>query len=349
VTGPGGAGLPRLALGRTGLAVTRLVFGAAPIGGLFRPVSDADARATLEAAWAAGIRAFDTAPHYGVGLSEQRLGAFLAGVPRPEYVLSTKVGRLLVPAGGDVEGAESFYGTPRLSRQHDYSRDGVLASLEASLARLGTDRVDVALIHDPEDHMAQALDEAMPALADLRSQGVLGAIGVGMNYPDLAERFVTRADLDVVLIAGRYTLLNARAGVSLLPECRRRGVAVLLGGVFNSGILAGAGPGAAGPGPGATYDYEAAPAEVTERARATAAICARHGVALGAAALHFALRHPAVTAALVGARTPAEIAEDAGYLGAEVPAELYAELAAARLIPEVEPGGQAPAAGGASA
>jgi D-threo-aldose 1-dehydrogenase len=319
--------LPRRPVGATGLAVTRLMLGTAPLGGLFEPVSDAAAAATLEAAWAAGIRSFDTAPHYGVGLSEQRLGAFLAGQPRDQFVLSTKVGRLLVPADGEVEGAESFYGTPRLTRRRDYSRDGVRASLEASLQRLGTDRIDVALVHDPEDHLAQALDEAIPALAELKSAGVISAIGVGMNYPDLAERFVTAADLDVVLIAGRYTLLNTTAAATLLPACQRRGVAVWLGGVFNSGILAGAG----------TYDYAAAPPEIAGRARQLAAACARHGVPLPAAALQFALRHPAVTAALVGARTPAEVRADAGYLTAGVPAALFAELASAGLIPADEP------------
>jgi D-threo-aldose 1-dehydrogenase len=319
--------LPREPIGATGLAVTRLMLGTAPLGGLFEPVSDADAQATLEAAWAAGIRGFDTAPHYGVGLSEQRLGAFLAGLPRDQYVLSTKVGRLLVPAGGKVEGVESFYGTPRLTRVRDYSRDGVRASLEASLERLGADRIDVALVHDAEDHMAEALDEAIPALAELRSAGVVSAIGVGMNFPDLAERFVTEADVDVVLIAGRYTLLNTSAAVSLLPACQRRGVAVWLGGVFNSGILAGAG----------TYDYAAAPAEVAGRARQIAAACARHGVPLAAAALQFALHHPAVTAALVGARAPGEVREDVSYLAAEVPAALFGELAAAGLIPAAEP------------
>jgi D-threo-aldose 1-dehydrogenase len=307
--------LPQLPVGATGLAVTRLMLGTAPLGGLFEPVSDAAAAATLEAAWAAGIRAFDTAPHYGVGLAEQRLGAFLAGRPRDQYVLSTKVGRLLVPAGGEVEGAESFYGTPRLARRRDYSRDGVRASLEASLERLGTDRIDVALVHDPEDHLAQALDEAIPALAELKAAGVISAIGIGMNFPDLAERFVAAADLDVVLIAGRYTLLNTTAAASLLPACQRRGVAVWLGGVFNSGILAGAG----------TYDYAAAPAEIAGRARQLAA--------LPAAALQFALRHPAVTAALIGARTPDEVRADAGYLTAEVPAALFEELAGAGLIP----------------
>jgi D-threo-aldose 1-dehydrogenase len=316
-------------LGRSGLRVTRLVFGGAPIGGLFAPVAEDTALATLDAAWRAGIRAFDTAPHYGVGLSERRLGRFLAGRPRGEYVLSTKVGRLLVPAAGDVDGADGFYGTPRLTRVRDYTRDGVLASLEASLGRLGVDRVDIALIHDPDDHGPEALDGAYPALADLRAQGVIKAVGVGMNQVEMLEWFLPRADLDCVLVAGRYTLLDTRAAATLLPECQRRGVGVLAGGVFNSGVLAD-------PGPAATYDYQPAPPRVIERARRIAAVCAARGLPVGAAALQFTLRHPAVTAAVVGARSPGEISDDARYLAAQVPGALFAELAGQGLIPAGE-------------
>jgi D-threo-aldose 1-dehydrogenase len=328
-TGAVGGPLPAGWLGRSGLAVTRLVFGGAPIGGLYSPVDEATALATLDAAWAVGIRAFDTAPHYGVGLSELRLGRFLAGRPRREYVVATKVGRLLVPADSDVDGAEGFYGTPRLTRVRDYSRDGVLASLEGSLGRLGLDHVDVALIHDPDDHGPQALDEAYPALAGLRAQGVIGAIGVGMNQTELLEWFVCRADLDCVLVAGRYTLLDPRAAASLLPECQRRGVAVLCGGVFNSGILAD-------PAPGSRYDYRPAPAEVLDRAQRIKAACARYQVPIAAAALRFTLRHPAVTAAVVGARSPDEITADAGYLAvpAAAVAELLDDLAGQGLLPD---------------
>jgi D-threo-aldose 1-dehydrogenase len=337
VTHAAGGVLPMVPLGRTALRVTRLVFGGAPIGGLFAPVGDDTAGETLGAAWSAGIRAFDTAPHYGVGESERRLGAFLAGRPRDEYVLSTKVGRLLVPAGAGVgvdgvgvdagvEGAEGFYGTPRLTRVRDYSRDGVLASLEASLARLGTDRVDVALIHDPDDHAVDALEGAYPALAELRAAGAVGAIGVGMNQVAMLEWFIARADLDCVLVAGRYSLLDNSAATRLLPECLRRGVAVLAGGVFNSGILAD-------PGPGATYDYAPAPSRLIERALRIRAVCARHGLPLAAVALHFTLRHPAVTAAVVGARSAAEITQDVGYLAARVPDALFDELARDGLLP----------------
>ena len=328
--------LPDAPLGHTGLRVTRLVFGGAPIGGLFEPVEEDAALATLDAAWAAGIRAFDTAPHYGVGLSERRLGRFLAGRPRDQYVLCTKVGRLLVPADGDVEGAEGFHGTPRLTRVRDYSRDGVLASLEDSLRRLGTDRVDIALIHDPDEHGPQALDEAYPALAGLRAEGVIGAVGLGMNQTEMLEWFLPRADLDCVLVAGRYTLLDTTAAASLLPECARRGVAVLAGGVFNSGVLAD-------PGPGATYDYRPAPPELVGRAERIAAACARRGVPLGAAALRFTLHHPAVTAAVVGARRPGEISADTGFLSEPTDAvmdELFGELMADGLVTDPRRGTQ---------
>ena len=291
-------------LGRTGLRVSQMVFGGAPIGGLYAPVSEETAAQALEAAWAAGIRAFDTAPHYGVGLSERRIGAFLAGRPRAEFVLSTKVGRRLVAASGDVEGADGFYGTPQLSRVLDYSRDGVLAALEDSLRRLRTDRVDIALIHDPDDHAEQALDGAYAALDQLRTEKVIGAVGVGMNQAALLQWFVQRADLDCVLVAGRYSLLDTSAAAGLLPACQQRGVAVLAAGVFNSGILAD-------PRPGATYDYAPAPDGLVERAQRIRAVCARHGVPIGAAALHFVLRHPAVTAVVAGARSAAEITEDA--------------------------------------
>jgi D-threo-aldose 1-dehydrogenase len=313
-------------LGKTGLRVSEIVFGGAPIGGLFAPVSDDDAAGALAAAWAGGIRAFDTAPHYGVGLSEQRVGRFLAGRPRGEFVLSTKVGRRLVPATADVEGAEGFYGTPKLTRVWDYSRDGVLATLADSLRRLGTERVDIALIHDPDDHAEEALDGAYAALDQLRAEGVVGAVGVGMNQAPLLEWFVERADLDCVLVAGRYSLLDTSAAGSLFPACQRRGVAVLAAGVFNSGILAN-------PRPGATYDYAPASASLIERAQRIRAVCASHRVPIGAAALAFALRHPAVTAVVVGARSAGEITEDVGHLATAVPDGLFADLAAEGLVP----------------
>jgi aryl-alcohol dehydrogenase-like predicted oxidoreductase len=312
--------LPRVAIGRDGLEVTTLIFGGAPIGGLFEAVEEDVAHATLEAAWAAGIRAFDTAPHYGVGLGERRLGDFLAGRPRDEFVLCTKVGRLLVATDEDVSGVEEFHGTPRLARVRDYSRDGVLASLDASLERLRVDRVDIALIHDAEEHQREALEEAYPALEELRATGVVSAIGFGMNHAEPLERFVRETDLDCILIAGRCSLLDARAAHSLLPECARRGVAALVGGVFGGGVLAD-------PRPGARYDYAPASAKVIERAWRIHAICGRYGVSLGAAAMRFPLRHPAVSAIVVGARSPQEICEDVRDFQAPVPDALFDELA----------------------
>ena len=294
----------------------RLVFGGAPIGGLYAPVSDETAAATLQAAWDAGIRAFDTAPHYGVGLSERRIGDFLAGRPRADFVVSTKVGRRLVPAVGSVDGADEFYGTPALSRVRDYSADGARRSLEDSLRRLRLDRADIVLIHDPDEHLAEALDGAYAALAALRADGTVGAIGVGVNSASVAQWFVSRCDLDCVLVAGRYTLLDDSAARSLFPLCSDRGVAVLAGGVFNSGILAG----------GTQYDYALAPPAVLARARRVADVCARYDVPMAAAALRYVLRHPAVTAAVVGARSPDEISADAGYLGLPIPEGLWAEL-----------------------
>jgi aryl-alcohol dehydrogenase-like predicted oxidoreductase len=208
----------------------------------------------------------------------------------------------------------------------DYSRDGALATLEGSLRRLGTDRIDIAFIHDPDDYAEEALDGAYVALDQLRSEGTIRAVGVGMNQAPLLEWFVERADLDCVLVAGRYSLLDTAAADSLFPACQARGVAVLAAGVFNSGILAD-------PRPGATYDYAPAPASLLVRAQRIRSACARHGVPIGAAAIRFVLRHPAVTAVVVGARTAAEVAEDVGYLGAAVPGELFGELAAEGLTP----------------
>ena len=309
-----------------------LIFGGAPIGGLYQPVSDDDAAATLEAAWLAGVRAFDTAPHYGAGLSEKRLGEFLAGRPRADFVVSTKVGRRLVPASGPTEGVDGFYGTPSLSRVRDYTRDGVRASLEESLRRLRLDRVDIALIHDPDDFMAQALDSAYPALAELRADGVVGAIGVGMNATAPLAWFVSRVDLDCVLVAGRYSLLDTSAADVLLPLCADRGVKVLVGGVFNSGILAD-------PRDGAHYDYAPASDALLARSRQIRDICAAYGVPVAAAALQFSLRHPAVTAAVVGVRSPAEITCDAAYLSHSLPDELFSVLAPVlRCRPAAPPG-----------
>lgn len=318
---PSARGLARRELGRSGLAVTELGLGSAALGNLYTEVDDATAAATVDAAWRAGIRLFDVAPHYGLGLAERRLGAALAGRPRDEYVISTKVGRLLVPvaepAGRDAAG---FAVPAAYERRFDYSADGVRASIEASLGRLGLDRIDIALIHDPDDHEEQAFAHAYPALERLRAEGVVRAIGAGMNQTEMLTRFVTDTDVDVVLLAGRYTLLDRRAAATLLPAARARGVSVLAGGVFNSGLLAR-------PSPGARFDYRAAPDALVQRARAIEAICARYGVPLRAAAARFPLRDPAVAAVLIGARTPHEITEAVALRRLPIPAGLWDALA----------------------
>ncbi len=314
-------------LGRSGLEVTRLGFGGGPIGGLFAPVSDAEAATALDAGFQVGIRFVDTAPHYGAGLSERRIGAWLRTRPREDVVVSTKVGRLLVqPEGGPPpEGVEGFYGALPYRRVFDFSRDGVLRSVEQSLGRLGLERVDVLLIHDPDEHWEQAAFQAYPTLHELRDQGVVRAIGAGMNQTEMLARFVRETDVDCVLLAGRYTLLDQRGLDELLPLCQRRGTAVIVGGVFNSGVLAN-------PREGATYDYRPAPPEVLARARRLAEVCDRHGVPLAAAALRFPLAHPAVASVLVGARAPAEVRENARLLALPVPGALWEDLRAAGLL-----------------
>ena len=312
------------ALGTSSIQVTELSFGGAAIGNMFTEVSDDAAAEAIAAAWDGGMRTFDTAPHYGLGLSERRLGAVLRQYPRHEYVISTKVGRLLEPAlppyGTDTEG----FAVPAAHRRvRDYSADGVRRSLEASLDRLGLARIDIALIHDPDDHGDQALREAYPALEGLRAQGCIGAIGVGMNQTAMLTRFVCDTDIDVVLVAGRYSLLDQSADLALLPAAHERGVAVLVGGVFNSGLLAA-------PGTSARYDYQSASAALIKRARELEAICNQFGVPLRAAAARFPMCHPAVASVLIGARSAAEICDAITLWESEIPASLWDALAAKR-------------------
>jgi D-threo-aldose 1-dehydrogenase len=288
-------------------------------------VSEAQARATLDAAWEQGVRTFDTAPHYAAGCSEERVGAALRERPREEFVVCTKVGRLLVPRASG-RGEAMFPGEPPAERVLDYSRDGIRRSLETSLERLGLDRVDVVHVHDPDDHLDQAIGETIPALAELRGAGVIGAVGAGMNTVAPLARIVREADVDAVLVAGRYTLLDQSAADELLPACAARGVGVLAAGIFNSGVLADAGT-------GATFDYRPAPAATLARARRIATVCGRHGVPLAHAAMAFPLRHPAVTAIVVGARSPAEVADDVAGAARVLPEALWEELAAEGLVP----------------
>ncbi|MFF4169386.1 aldo/keto reductase [Streptomyces sp. NPDC001744] len=311
----------RAFLGRTGAWTTRLGFGAAGIGNLYGPVTDEDAEQALATAWDRGVRSFDTAPHYGLGLSERRLGAFLRDRPRDAYSLSTKAGRLLVPAPGATgdDLAHGFAVPAAYRREWDFSADGVRRSLEQSLERLGLDRVDTVYLHDPDDHADQALREAYPALERLRAEGVVRAVGVGMNQTAVPARFVTETDIDVVLLAGRYTLLDQSGLSELLPAALDRGVSVVAGGVFNSGLLAD-------PRPGSPYDYAAAPPETLRRAVRLQEICRRHGVPLRAAAVRFPLAHPAVAGVLLGLRGAAEASDAADLLDLDVPAALWDEL-----------------------
>jgi D-threo-aldose 1-dehydrogenase len=259
-------------------------------------------------------------------LSERRLGDALRHRPREEYVISTKVGRLLDPARRSIPGGppgrdtEGFAVPAYHVRRFDFSADGVRRSIEASLDRLGLDRVDIALIHDPDDHGEQALREAYPALERMRAEKTVAAIGAGMNQAEMLTRFVTDTDVDVVLVAGRYTLLDNSAADALLPAAQRRGVSVLAGGVFNSGLLAA-------PAAGATYDYHTAPPALVSRARLLEQACARFGVPLRAAAARFPLTHPAVTSVLIGARSAAEISDALTLRALDIPAALWDALA----------------------
>jgi D-threo-aldose 1-dehydrogenase len=283
----------------------RLGLGTAPLAGLYEPVEEDTARRVVERALELGVRYFDTAPYYGSGLAERRLGAVLRERPRDTFVLSTKVGRLLRP---DAAGWEGAY--------FDFSRDATLRSLEESLERLGLDRVDIALVHDPDEHYDEALSGAFPALARLRDEGVVRAIGAGMNQVEMLCRFAREADPDCFLVAGRWTVLDRAAGAELLPLCEERGIAVIAGGVFNSGVLAG----------GDTFDYQVAPPEVLTRVEELENTCVRHGAPLKAAAVQFPLRHPAVASVLVGCRTPDEVEENVRLAELDIPSTLWTVL-----------------------
>ncbi|MFJ2795591.1 MULTISPECIES: aldo/keto reductase [unclassified Streptomyces] len=320
-------------LGSSAVEVTELSFGAAAIGNLFTAVEPERAAAAVAAAWDEGVRYFDTAPHYGLGLSERRLGEALRDRPRDAYVLSTKVGRVLDPLPADATGrggdglSEGFAVPATHRRRWDFSADGVRRSIEDSLERLGLDRIDIVYLHDPDDHAETAFHEAYPELEKLRAQGVVGAIGAGMNQTAMLTRFLRDTDVDVVLCAGRYTLLDQSALNGLLPEAAARGRSVVVGGVFNSGLLAD-------PRPGATYDYTAAPLSLLDRALRIKAVTEGHGVPLRAAALHYPLAHPAVAGVLVGTRCPDEVRDAAALLRREIPDELWDELRAEGLLTE---------------
>jgi D-threo-aldose 1-dehydrogenase len=329
-------------LGRTGLQVTQLGFGAAPIGGFRAAISDAEASEIIRTACDAGVNFFDTSPYYGYGRSELRMGAALRNRPRDSYVLSTKVGRWMRPLrdGESVEGWRQ--GGLRFAPTFDYSYDGVMRSIEQSHLRLGIARIDVLLIHDVdffttrdqalfEQRFREAMDGGYRALDELRRAGVVKAIGVGLNNTDSCLKFVKAGEFDCVLLAGRYTLLEQGALEELLPLCASRSVSVIIGGPYNSGILTG------GVRPGAKYDYADAPPEIIARAQAIEAICRRHGVPLAAAALQFPLAHQAVCSVIPGALSSSEVEQNINHLRRLIPAELWAELRAAGLLDRAAP------------
>lgn len=321
-----------------GLSFTELGFGTAPLGNLYRAISDAEAEAILEGAWSSGCRYFDTAPLYGLGLSETRLNRFLRGRSRGDYVLSTKVGRRLQVCPPEQRtGIGKFFDTPSRREIYDYSYDGVMRSFEVSLERLGVDRIDILFAHDLDvfnhgspEALGVRLDEFMRsgyyALLALRDQGVIKAFGAGVNEWQPCQWLVERGDFDIFLLAGRYTLLEQEALESFLPLCQDRGIGVVIGGPYNSGILA------TGARPGAHFNYGDAPAQVLERVGRIEEVCGRHGVRLIEAALHFPLMHPSVVSVIPGGQSVAEVEANRAILDVAIPAALWAELKAEGLM-----------------
>ena len=325
----------RRRLGRTPLHLTQIGFGGAPLGNLFSPVAEADARAAVTAALDAGVRYFDTAPLYGHGLSERRMGEVLHGRARESFVVSTKVGRRLERRAYDAVAGGAYVELPPFEPVFDYSYDGALRSVEESLDRLGLDRVDILLIHDVDvrthgdgqpERYREATRGAYPALERLRRDGTVRAIGVGVNEWPVLLCCLDDADFDCFLLAGRYSLLEQTALDTFLPRCLARGVGIIIGGPFNSGILA------TGAVPGARYDYHPAPPAILDRVRALERVCRAHGAPLAAAALQFPLAHPAVVSVIPGARSAAEVATSLALLREPIPGVLWRDLKAEGLL-----------------
>lgn len=335
--------LGRRRLGRTGVEVTTLGFGGATIGGIGGRVPEAQAQATLEAAWGAGLRYFDTAPWYGRGASELRVGRLLRERPRQEFVISTKVGRILRaprdPASFDTT---PWPGGLPFEVHFDYSYDGIRRAYEDSLQRLGLPRIDLAIVHDLDlgyhapaarwnALVGQLITGGWRALAELRAAGIIGGIGVGINPMGMIPRFLELFDPDFFLLAGRYTLMEQDTLDAELPACVERGVGIVIGAVFNSGLLA------TGPVPGARYDYREARPEELDKAGRIQAICQRHGVPLAAAALQFPLGHPAVASVIPGPVTPEQVQLNVAAVTHPIAADVWRELKAERLIREDAP------------
>ncbi|MES9591386.1 aldo/keto reductase [Streptomyces sp. NPDC094045] len=306
-----------IATGRLPFALPRLGIGTAPLGGLFEPVGEEEAAATLRAATDAGITYFDTAPRYGHGLAEQRLGRLLAPSGGSAPVISTKTGWLLRPRPDGSPGEVIT----------DWTERGIRESLEASLTRLGRSSVDILYLHDPDDYPDEIRRTAYPAVRRLRDEGLIRAIGFGMNHSGPLASYVAEFEVDVVLIAGRFSLLDHEALAALLPLCARTGTAVVVGGAFNTGLLAD-------PSPGAMFNYRPVPARTLERARQCRALCEEYAVPLPAAAIQFPLLHPAVDSVVLGCRSAAEVTANAAAARFPVPDELWQRLAGAGFVPE---------------
>ncbi len=330
---PSGAAIP----------FTELGFGAAPLGNLYRAVPEKDAQSTFEAAWKAGIRYFDTAPLYGLGLSETRLNHFLRGKKRADYVISTKVGRLLkVCEPSERTGIGKFFDTPSRQEVYDYTYDGVMRSLEASLERLGIDHVDVLFAHDVDVfthkseaardlHVKTLMSSGYKALVKLREEKTIRAFGAGVNEYQVCETLAAQGDFDIFLLAGRYTLLEQEALNSFLPICEKRGIGIVLGGPYNSGILA------TGARPGAWYNYDPAPDGILDRVRKIEAVCKAHKVKLPQAALRFPIMHPSVVTVIPGAVSPKEVALNVKTMSAKIPKALWKDLKSQGLLHEGAP------------
>ena len=327
--------VPRRVLGRTGLEVSALGFGTAPLGDLYTRLDDATAIAAAERALALGINLIDTSPLYGQGLAEHRCGTVIRRVPRQDIVVCTKVGRWMDPFHGPGNDSRFAGGQPHRAVV-DYSYDGTMRSVEQSLLRLGTDRLDLLLIHDVdvwthgrdaiEDRFREAMAGAYVALDRLRAEGVVAGIGIGVNEAEMCVRFAQAGSFDTMLLAGRYSLLEQPALAQFLPLAERQGIGVLLGGVFNSGILA------TGAVPGAKYNYQDAPPHIMAKVTELQRVCDAHGVALPTAALHFALGHPAVVSVVLGAQSPQEVERNVAALASQVPSALWADLKAQHLL-----------------
>ena len=309
--------------GRAGLEVSRLGVGTAPLGGLFTSVTDDEVDALIERALEVGLSYFDTAPFYGSGSSERRLGKALCKVPRSSFRLSTKVGRILVP--GKTQGDTGYVDLDPFNPVYDYSASGIRRSFESSLERLGLESVDIAYIHDPDDHLDQAINEAYPELDAMRKEGLVSSIGIGTNLAEIGTRFVRETDIDVALVAGRYTLLDQIGLEEFLPEAVRRDVSVMGAGVFNSGVLIN-------PVEGATYNYAPAAPEVLARAQQIHDAIRPYGVSVAAVGLQFPLRHPAVKAVLTGVRTVTELESNVSAFDETIPPELWSDLESLGLI-----------------